>query len=162
MPDDAAASRPGEAQGRIVAGEPHAWRLDMDAARRAESGTLSWTEFDRHGLESEHVARPQLWGDAVLARRDIATSYHLSVVVDDALQGITHVVRGQDLAPAPHLHVLLQRLLGLGTPRYHHHPLIRDETGAKLSKSAGSPSLRDLRRDGGAAVDLRRRLGFAD
>lgn len=153
---------PAEAQGRILAGERHAWRLDMDAARRAVSGALSWTAFDHDGLESGQAARPDVWGDAVLARRDIPTSYHLAVVVDDALQGITHVVRGCDLAPAPHLHVLLQRLLGLATPRYHHHPLIRDDAGAKLSKSAGSPSLRDLRREGVAATDLRRRLGFAD
>lgn len=153
---------PDEARDRIVAGERHAWRLDIEAAQRVASGSLNWIAFDRDGRESEHIVRPDLWGAAVLARRDIPTSYHLSVVVDDALQGVTHVVRGCDLALAPNLHVLLQRLLGVATPRYHHHSLILDGTGTKLSKSAGSPSLRDLRRDGCSAADLRNRLGFAE
>jgi glutamyl-Q tRNA(Asp) synthetase len=97
----------------------------------------------------------------VLLRKDTPASYHLAVVVDDAAQGVTHVVRGQDLEAATDLHVLLQRLLGLPTPLYHFHGLIRDAADAKLSKSAGAPALRDLRREGVSAVEVRRRLGFA-
>jgi glutamyl-Q tRNA(Asp) synthetase len=98
----------------------------------------------------------------VIARKEIPTSYHLSVVHDDAIQGVTHVVRGQDLEAATDLHVLVQHLLGLPTPRYHHHPLIRDEAGGKLSKSLLSESLADLRARGVTAEKVRRTLGFDD
>jgi len=94
-------------------------------------------------------------------RKEVPTSYHLAVVVDDAGQGITHVVRGADLEAATDLHVLLQRLLGLTTPRYHHHPLIRGERGLKLSKSLGSTALGDLRAEGVKPDEIRAALGFA-
>jgi glutamyl-Q tRNA(Asp) synthetase len=97
----------------------------------------------------------------VAARKDTPTSYHLSVVLDDALQGVTHVVRGQDLEAATDAHVLLQNLLGLPVPRYHHHALIRDEQGGKLSKSLLSESLAELRARGVTAREVRERLGFA-
>lgn len=97
----------------------------------------------------------------MIAKRVVGSSYHIAVVTDDALQGVTHVVRGKDIEAATPLHMLLQRLLGLPTPSYHHHPLILDDTGEKLSKSRGSPSLRQLRGDGVTARDIRERLGFS-
>ena len=102
-----------------------------------------------------------VWGDAMIAKRRVGSSYHIAVVTDDALQGVTHVVRGQDIVPATPLHLLLQRLLGLPTPHYLHHELIRDEAGQKLSKSLASTSLRQLRAEGVSAQDIRGRLGFA-
>ena len=106
------------------------------------------------------VARPEAWGDVVLARKDIATSYHIAVVADDARQGVTHVVRGRDLFHATAIHRLLQHLLALPVPRYFHHALIGDDMGRKLSKSLGSRSLSDLRQEGVSAADVRRALGF--
>jgi glutamyl-Q tRNA(Asp) synthetase len=106
------------------------------------------------------IARPDAWGDVVLARKDIGTSYHIAVVIDDARQGVTHVVRGRDLFQATSIHRLLQHLLDLPVPRYFHHELVNDETGRKLSKSLGSRSLRDLRKDGVAAAVVREALGF--
>ena len=103
---------------------------------------------------------PSAWGDVILGRRDVRTSYHLSVVIDDALQGVSHVVRGADLAAATAVHRVLQRLLELPTPLYHHHPLVLDEDGAKLSKSRSSPALRDLRAAGATPAAIRARLGF--
>ena len=99
---------------RIEAGDPHTWRIDMAAACQGLTQPLSYTAMDLEGVGAVQVAEPRRWGDAVIVRRDILTSYHLSVVVDDHLQGVTHVVRGQDLEAATDLHVLLQRLLGLG------------------------------------------------
>jgi glutamyl-Q tRNA(Asp) synthetase len=120
-------------------------RLDMVAAFARCRPGLAWTEF-REGVDPADVpAEPLRWGDAVLARKDVPTSYHLSVVVDDAAQSITDVVRGEDLFPATALHRLLQVLLGLQAPRYHHHRLRRDETGAKLSKTRQSASLHAMR-----------------
>jgi glutamyl-Q tRNA(Asp) synthetase len=145
---------------RIASGEPHAWRLDMAKAIAMAESSLSYIRFGIDTAEVVVAARPERWGDAVVARKEIPTSYHLSVVVDDAIQGVTHVVRGQDLEAATDLHVLLQRLLGLPTPRYHHHALIRDEGGDKLSKSLLSESLAELRARGVAAEEVRRRLGF--
>jgi glutamyl-Q tRNA(Asp) synthetase len=97
----------------------------------------------------------------ILARKETPTSYHLSVVIDDALQGITDVVRGEDLFHATSVHRLLQRLLDLGEPAYRHHQLIRDEAGHKLSKSTGSTGLRQLRASGARASDIRAQLGFS-
>src|SRR5690606_655346 len=105
-------------------------------------------------------ADPARWGDVVIVRKDIPTSYHLSVVVDDALQGTTHVTRGMDLYAATDIHVLLQTLLGLPTPVYCHHQLVLDETREKLSKSKGSESLRDLRAAGWTPQRVRQALGF--
>jgi glutamyl-Q tRNA(Asp) synthetase len=150
---------PSEAERRIGAGEPHGWRLAMDRARAA-SGSLTYACFDPDGGRDRKEARPELWGDAVVVRKELATSYHLSDVTDDALQNVTHVVRGLDLLAATGLHTLLQHLLGLTPPAYHHHRLILDEAGRKLAKSAGSPSLLDLRRHGASSAGIRRRLGF--
>lgn len=128
----------------------HAWRLNMAAALAMLDAPLTWQEFDcANGEIRETVeAHPRQWGDVVLARPDTPTSYHLSVVVDDALQGITHVVRGRDLYHATAVHRLLQALLGLPEPIYHHHQLVLDEDGRKLSKSDGDQSLRHLQETG--------------
>jgi glutamyl-Q tRNA(Asp) synthetase len=152
---------PDERRRRVEAGEPYALRLDMEAAA-ARVGELSWTELGEasDGETGRITARPQAWGDVILARKETPTSYHLSVVIDDALQGITEVVRGQDLFAATGVHRLLQHLLRLPEPAYRHHRLIRDETGHKLSKSSGSTDLRELRGSGAAAVEIRRHLGI--
>lgn len=125
--------------------ESHSWRLDMAAALRAVPGPY---HYQRFLPEAQVTADPARWGDAILARKETPTSYHLSVVVDDALQGITHIVRGQDLEAATDLHVLLQALLGLPSPHYHHHALLREKAGEKLSKSKGSETIDDLRTRG--------------
>ena len=134
--------RGAEARERIAAGEPHAWRLNIDAAT-ARAGPAEWVEVDERGAAALHVRDdPRSWGDVVLARVDAPASYHLAVTVDDAAQGITHVVRGRDLLRATALHVLLQSLLGLPRPLYRHHGLVM-RGGAKLSKSTGDGE-RDL------------------
>lgn len=119
---------------RISAGEPHAWRLDRSALQQLLPGPHSYCRFDHDGREESVAVDPWRWGDAVIVRKETPTSYHLSVVVDDALQGISHVVRGQDLEAATDLHVLLQVLLDLPTPLYHHHGLVLDPEGDKLAK----------------------------
>ncbi|EIM27268.1 tRNA glutamyl-Q(34) synthetase GluQRS [Microvirga lotononidis] len=159
-PGTCRALQAGEAERRIAAGEPHAWRLDMAALDTLAPDPLLFRRFDRDGQEEVVTAHPRRWGDAVIVRKEIPTSYHLSVVVDDALQGITHVVRGQDLEAATDLHVLLQTALDLPTPRYHHHGLLRDPEGDKLAKSRRSKSLAELRAEGATPQDLWRRLGF--
>jgi glutamyl-Q tRNA(Asp) synthetase len=150
-----------EAMKRIKSAEPHTWRIDMALACNLAPESLAYRRTDLSGVTVVQPVAPARWGDAVIVRREIPTSYHLSVVVDDALQGITHVVRGQDLEAATDLHVLLQWLLGLPTPLYHHHGLIRDEQGDKLAKSRVSVPLRELREQGVSSLDVRRRLGFA-
>jgi len=151
-----------ETRERIAAGHAHAWRLDMHAARRQVTGPLTFTRFSLAGAEERIDARPDRWGDAVIVRKEIPTSYHLSVVIDDAGQGITHVIRGLDLEAATDLHVLLQALLDLPSPAYHHHRLIRDDEGAKLSKSLRSEPVAALRAWGITAQELRSSLGFWD
>jgi glutamyl-Q tRNA(Asp) synthetase len=145
----------------IALGVPYALRLDMVAAI-ARSGDLVWTEEDTgpDGETGVIGARAQAWGDVILARKETPTSYHLSVVVDDALQGVTDVVRGQDLFHATSVHRLLQHLLGLPAPRYRHHRLIRDEAGHKLAKSTASTGLRELRAAGTTPADIRRMVGL--
>ncbi|TFZ56507.1 tRNA glutamyl-Q(34) synthetase GluQRS [Methylorubrum sp. Q1] len=150
-----------ERRARIGRGEPHTWRLDMPDALRTLADPLLIRRFSPDdGAEETVGADPARWGDAVIVRRDVPTSYHLSVVCDDAVQGITHVVRGQDLEAATDLHALLQHLLRRPTPAYHHHGLIRAEDGEKLAKSKGSESLAALRARGVTAEDVRARLGF--
>ncbi len=152
---------PAEAGARIAAGVPYALRLRIDQAI-AMAGPLSWSE-DGSGPAGETgriEADPAVWGDVVIARKETPTSYHLSVVVDDAAQGVTHVVRGRDLFHATAAHVLLQRLLGLPTPTYHHHRLILDETGRKLAKSDRDTALRSLRAAGKTPADIRRMVGL--
>ena len=141
---------PSEAAARIAAGAPHALRLKMAEAARI-AGPLAFEEA------GERIAAdPTVWGDVILARKDAPASYHLAVVVDDAAQGVTDVVRGADLKAATAVHRLLQRLLGLAEPRYRHHPLILGPDGRKLSKSAGSETLRGLRQAGLDAATVRR------
>jgi glutamyl-Q tRNA(Asp) synthetase len=147
---------------RMAAGEPYALRINM-AKAVGHAGDLTWKETgagpeDETGLVS---TAPLAWGDAVLARKDVPTSYHLSVVVDDALQGITHVVRGLDLFWSTSVHRLLQTLLGLPAPLYHHHKLILDAEGRKLSKSTESTSLRELRQAGATPADIRAMTGLS-
>jgi glutamyl-Q tRNA(Asp) synthetase len=145
---------------RIAAGEAHAWRLDTARALEQAPPPLAYTRFAPDGAEEAVAAHPARWGDVVVARKEVPTSYHLSVVLDDAAQGVTHVVRGRDLEAATDLHVLLQHLFTLPTPHYHHHALIRDEAGSKLSKSLLAESLDDLRRRGVTRSEVHRMLGF--
>ena len=144
---------------RIAAGEPYALRLDM-AAAVARAGALTWREQDAKGHVATIAADPTAWGDVVLARKETPTSYHVSVVVDDAAQDITEVVRGQDLFAATSVHRLLQALLGLPQPVYRHHPLILDADGRKLSKSTQATGLRELRARGATPADIRRMVGL--
>jgi glutamyl-Q tRNA(Asp) synthetase len=144
---------PGTCRGAAVDPAEAAWRLDVAEAQR-RTGPLPW--FDERA--GEQRARPELPGDVVLVRKQAETpaSYHLAATIDDAADGVTLVTRGMDLFPATHIHRLLQALLGLPVPAWHHHPLLLDETGAKLAKRRGSPSLADRRRageDGRALAD---------
>jgi len=141
-------------------GLPFALRLRVEAAMH-RAGHLIWTEQGEgpQGETGMVAAQPQAWGDVVLGRKETPASYHLSVVVDDALQGVTHVVRGQDLFWATSVHRLLQRLLGLPEPVYRHHALVRDASGAKLAKSSQSTALRALRAEGFSPADVRRMAG---
>jgi glutamyl-Q tRNA(Asp) synthetase len=146
----------------LDAGAPFALRLDM-AAACARAGELAWTELG-HGPNGESgrvIAQPLAWGDVILARKETPTSYHLSVAVDDALQGVTEVVRGEDLFHSTGVHRLLQHLLGLPAPVYRHHRLIRDGAGQKLSKSGRATGLRELRSDGATPADIRSLVGLA-
>jgi glutamyl-Q tRNA(Asp) synthetase len=138
-------------------GAPSALRLDMAAACQ-RAGDLDWVEHGRGpgGETGTVAARPEAWGDVILARRETPTSYHLSVVIDDALQGITEVVRGEDLFWSTSVHRLLQRLLGLPQPAYRHHRLVLDGEGLKLSKSTMATGLRELRATGATPADIRR------
>jgi glutamyl-Q tRNA(Asp) synthetase len=153
---------PDECARRMAAGEPYALRLDMSAALK-RTGALTWVEIGAEPKQDHEtlMAEPERWGDVVLARKDTPTSYHLSVVVDDALQGVTHVVRGQDLYQATSVHRVLQTLLDLPAPLYHHHRLILDADGHKLSKSTQATALRELRQQGQRPADIRRMIGLA-
>lgn len=155
----------GEATRRIRVGEAFAMRLDVERAMalvRAKLGgaPLDFVECDEHFRPRRIAADPLRWGDVVIQRKDVSTSYHLSVVVDDARQGITHIVRGRDLYAATDIHRLLQVLLDLPEPVYHHHRLIADASGQKLAKSAGAPGLRQLRAQGLSPDDIRRLAGL--
>jgi glutamyl-Q tRNA(Asp) synthetase len=144
---------------RLSAGLKHAWRLDMRRALEAAGSNLSWTDTgdgERGIVETD----PAAWGDVILSRSDAPSSYHLSVVLDDALQGVTHVVRGLDLFHATSVHRLLQVLLGLPEPAYHHHRLVTDPSGRKLSKSEGDTGLAELRAKGLSAADIRQLVGL--
>jgi len=152
----------GERNRRISDNAPFAWRLDVDAALTRVGTDLSWREFTDETLSATRTveARPQDWGDVILARRDTPTSYHLAVVVDDALQGVSHVVRGQDLYSATSIQRLLQELLGLSQPQYFHHRLVLGPDGRKLSKSFGDTGLAALRQAGASPDDVRRLVGL--
>jgi glutamyl-Q tRNA(Asp) synthetase len=148
----------------LASGAPFALRLDTEAALQRLQSPLQWQEHGRGpGGESGVVnAQPRAWGDVVLARKDTPTSYHLSVVVDDALQGVTHVVRGEDLFWSTSIHRLLQELLNLPVPIYRHHRLVRDADGHKLSKSTKATALRELRAAGVSPAEVRTMLGLAE
>ncbi|MCE1235641.1 MAG: tRNA glutamyl-Q(34) synthetase GluQRS [Hyphomicrobiales bacterium] len=141
--------------------EPVARRLDM-AAALSRVPPLDWREAGEGpmGETGRVAARPADWGDPVLARKETPSSYHLAVVVDDAAQGVTHVVRGRDLFWSTSVHRVLQTLLGLPAPVYLHHDLVRDATGRKLSKSAADTALASLRADGLTPADIRRLIGW--
>jgi glutamyl-Q tRNA(Asp) synthetase len=139
-----------ERQDRRDAGKPFALRLKMDEAIR-QAGPLDWMDLDA-GLQ---VARPDLFGDVVLARKDMPASYHLAVTWDDAKQGVTLVTRGVDLFAASHLHRLLQALLDLPVPRWRHHPLLSGADGKRLAKRDGAPSIRSLRDKGLTPAEVR-------
>jgi len=167
---DGAPLYPGEARSltaaergrRIAAGNPYALRLNM-AAAMARGGAFWWPETGEGppgGGATSVAALPEQWGDVVLARKETPTSYHLAVVIDDACQGVTHVVRGQDLFWATSVHRLLQALLGLPVPIYHHHRLILGGDGRKLSKSTRATALRALRESGATPGDIRRMVGL--
>ena len=153
---------PDERARLLESGAPYALRLDMDAAC-ARAGDLGWTECGEGpaGETGAVPARPQAWGDVMLARRETPTSYHLSVVVDDALQSVTEVVRGRDLFWSTSVHRLLQVLLELPQPVYRHHRLILDGDGRKLSKSTGATGLRELRASGMRSSDIWRLVGLS-
>ena len=137
--------------------EAHALRLDVAASLdRVDAEVLTWEDAEA----GRQVADPASHGDVVLARKDMPTSYHLAVSVDDALQGVTLVTRGQDLFAATHVHRLLQALLGLPVPAHHHHRLITDNEGRRLASRDRATELAELRQDGWTAGDVRRELGF--
>ena len=159
-PGDARTLLPRERRQRMEMGEPYALRLDM-AAAIARTGPLTWRESGPTSETGTVAARPQMWGDVVLARKETPTSYHLAVVIDDACQGVTDVVRGQDLFWSTSVHRLLQALLGLPAPNYHHHRLILDGDGNKLSKSTRATAFRALRDGGATPTDIRRMVGLA-
>ena len=144
---------------RMASGAPYALRLDMAAACQRGAG-LTWTEFGETPDGERVPARPEFWGVVILARKEPPTSYHLSVVVDDALQGVSEIVRGQDLFHATAVHRLLQVLLGLPEPTYRHHRLICDGEGRKLSKSSRSTGLRALRAAGVTPAGIRQLVGL--
>ena len=158
---------PDEERRRLEAGEPYAWRLSLDAAGEAlgEDGwdSLYFREEGR-GPNGEHgliQARPELAGDVVLARKDVGVAYHLAVVVDDALQGISHVIRGHDLYEACHIQRLLQALLGLPASVYRHHRLLLRPDGKRFAKRDTTETLRGLRAQGVRPQALRQELGFS-
>ncbi len=149
-----------EEERRLEAGEAFAWRLSLDAAARW-LGEGGWTGlvFQEEG-RGPIQARPERLGDVVLARKDVGVAYHLAVVVDDALQGVDHVIRGEDLLEAAHIQRLLQALLGLPSPAYRHHRLLTAADGQRLAKRDKAETLRDLRARGVTADQLRAELGF--
>jgi glutamyl-Q tRNA(Asp) synthetase len=150
---------PDERERLLASGVPYALRLDM-AAACARAGDLGWTELGE-GPHGAVGARPQDWGDVILARKETPTSYHLSVAIDDALQGVSEVVRGADLFWSTSVHRLLQQLLGLPQPSYRHHRLILDGAGQKLAKSTDATGLRELRAAAVTPDELRRRVGLS-
>ena len=167
----AEAARPGphdpdEEADLLEQGRPFAWRLSLDRAREA-LGARAWEALtfveEGEGPDGERGlirARPETAGDVVVARKDAGTAYHLAVTHDDALQGVTHVIRGRDLFEATHIQVLIQALMGWPAPTYRHHALVTDEDGRRFAKRDGSVTLARLRADGLPPATLRAELGF--
>ena len=147
----------GERTARTAAGVPHALRLDMTAAA-ARAGPLTWHDRGRGDI----AVQPELLGDVVLARKDVPTSYHLAVALDDADQGVTLVTRAEDLLPSTHVHRLLQALLGLPVPEWQHHGLITDQAGERIAKRNNPTTLRNLREAGTSPAQVRALAGFPD
>jgi glutamyl-Q tRNA(Asp) synthetase len=150
----------------MAEGDTPALRLNMDGAmqalrRKRGDKPLTFTEVAEDGSRQTIIAEPERWGDAIIVRKDVPASYHLSVVVDDARQGVTHVTRGKDLFAATDLQRLLQELLDLPEPVYSHHRVICWADGRKLSKSNHDMGLRALREEGASAADIRRVIGLA-
>ena len=144
---------------RLCESQAYALRLDMEKADARINRSLTWVETGGGG-EHKIDAKPELWGDVILGRKETPASYHLAVVLDDALQGVTHVVRGRDLYETTAIHRLLQEILGLPAPVYRHHRLILDDDGNKLSKRDPAMTLRDLRAAGWTPADVRRAVGL--
>lgn len=159
---DGAPLFPGEAhEPDVIKAEGNfAVRLKTQAAVEHVGGPFEWHEVGHGHADKTAEFDPRRWGDVVLARRDTPTSYHLSVVVDDAIQGVSHVVRGSDLFEATGMHVLLQKLLNLPRPVYHHHALILDEKDQKLSKSKGDTAIAQLRQAGATPKEVRQMVGL--
>ena len=158
IPAPAGVSLRSSGRARIERGEAYALRLDVTEAlaRAGSGGSLAWHERQVGRTD----AQPAILGDVVLARKDVPTSYHLAVTLDDHLQGVTLVTRGADLFHATHLHRLLQALLDLDVPEYQHHRLIADAGGERLAKRNDAASLRGLRAAGRSAGEVRRLVGF--
>lgn len=153
---------PDEEARRLEAGEAFAWRLSLDRAR-ARLGDLSRLTWLEEGVDPGlHHARPGALGDMVMGRKDIGAGYVIASVIDDAAQGVTHVVRGEDLIPMTSIQRVLQALLQLPTPIYRHHPLLLDETGKRFAKRDGAATLAHIRAEGTSPAALRTRLGFPD
>ncbi len=146
-----------ERQTRIAAGESHAMRLDLERALTHLKGAPNWND----ALKGPQEGKPDVLGDAVIVRKDIGTSYHLAVVHDDALQGITDIVRGVDLFSSTHIHRILQELLGYPEPTYHHHELLTDEKGERLAERNQSITLKSLREAGTTPGSLRESFQFS-
>jgi glutamyl-Q tRNA(Asp) synthetase len=152
-----------EEQARLAAGDSFAWRLSLGRCRNLLGAGWDGLTFTEEGSgpggESGDVrARPETMGDVILARKDVGTSYHLACVHDDALQGVNHIIRGEDLFASTHVHRLLQELLDLPVPRYRHHRLLTGPEGERLAKRAGAPTLRSLREGGVTAREILERL----
>ena len=150
---------PEEERNRRRTTEPFALRLDLATALARAGHGVTWREEGEDGIR-DVPAHPERWGDVILGRKESPGSYHLAVVLDDALQGVTHVVRGTDLFEATAIHRLLQELLGLPAPVYRHHRLLLDRDGNKLAKRTKSTTLRDLRASGWTPVDVRHAVGL--
>jgi len=146
-----------ERAARLAAGEPHALRLDMQRAV-GRTGPLAWHDL----AKGEQRALPEIFGDVVLARKEVPASYHLAVTLDDADQGVTLVTRGADLFAASHVHRLLQALLDLPVPRWHHHQLLTDASGQRLAKRHDALAIRQLREAGESPAAVRALAGFPD
>jgi len=144
-----------EKRRQMMGERPAVWRIDMEKACAA-AGTLVWRDREKGVVQ----AHPEAFGDVVLARKDVPTSYHLSVTVDDELQGVTLITRGMDLFRATDVHRLLQALLGYPSPEYYHHKLLVDESGKRFAKRDKAVTLRSLRESGKTPEDVRRMAGF--
>lgn len=157
-PEPVAPLPPQDEAAFLASGKPFAWRLSLQ-----RSQDLLGEDWDKLGFEANGTwvkANPAQLGDIVLARKEFPSSYHLASVLDDASQGITHVIRGEDLAEAAHIHVVLQKLLGLPTPIYRHHRLILDDDGKRFAKRNQSVTLRSLRERGTSPAEIRTSLGL--